>query len=189
MSTTSAPFGLAVDYHPSGVTRPTMYTILTGTASNILQNQPVKIIPTSTGEGTVAPAAIGDAFIGTFQGVEFTDSDGRRRVSNKWTASTAGTDINAYVTLDPTIVYQIQANATLTETSIGKQYDYTAISAGNVTVGLSQLMLDVASNAANAQLRVIGLTPGPDNAWGDAFPIVQVQISQHQFVATIAQLS
>jgi hypothetical protein len=166
-----------------------MYTILTGTASNILQNQPVKIIPTSTGEGTVAPAAIGDAFIGTFQGVEFTDSDGRRRVSNKWTASTAGTDINAYVTLDPTIVYQIQANATLTETSIGKQYDYTAISAGNVTVGLSQLMLDVASNAANAQLRVIGLTPGPDNAWGDAFPIVQVQISQHQFVATIAQLS
>ena len=189
MSTTSAPFGLAVDYHPSGVTRPTMYTILTGYASNILQNQPVRIIPSSTGEGTLAPAAIGATLIGTFQGVEFTDSDGRRRVSNKWTASTAATDINAYATLDPTIVYQIQANATLDVSSIGKQYDYTSISAGNVTVGLSQLMLDVASNASNAQLRVIGLTPGPDNAWGDAFPIVQVQISEHQFVATIAQLS
>ena len=89
MSTTSAPFGLAVDYHPSGVTRPTMYSILTGYASNILQNQPVRIIPSSTGEGTLAPAAIGATLIGTFQGVEWTDSDGRRRVSNKWTASTA----------------------------------------------------------------------------------------------------
>jgi hypothetical protein len=189
MSSTSAPFGLAVDYHPSGVTRPTMYSILTGYASNILQNQPVKIIPSSTGAGTVAAAAIGDSFIGTFQGCEWTDSDGRRRVSNKWTAATAGTDINAYVTLDPTIVYQIQANATLDVSSIGKQYDYTSISAGNTTVGISQLMLDVASNATNAQLRVIGLTPGPDNAWGDAFPIVQVQVSQHQFIAEVAQLS
>ena len=73
--------------------------------------------------------------------------------------------------------------------SIGKQYNYTAISAGNTTVGISQLMLDVASNATNAQLRIIGLTPGPDNAWGDAFPIVQVQVSQHQFIAEVAQLS
>jgi len=186
MSTTSAPFGLAPDYHPSGVTRPTMYSILTGYAANILQNQPVKIQASSTGEGTIIPADIGDAFIGTFQGVEWTDSDGRRRVSNKWTASTAGTQINAYVTLDPAIVYQIQANATLDETSIGRQYNTTAITAGNTTVGLSQLMLDVASSTTNAQLRIIGLTPGPDNAWGDAFPIVQVQISLHQNVANIA---
>ena len=183
MSTTSAPFGLAPDYHPSGVIRPTMYSILTGYAANIYLNQPVKIVPSSTGEGTIAAAAIGDDFIGTFQGVEFTDSDGRRRVSNKWTASTAATDIRAYVTLDPAIVYQIQANGTLDETSIGKQYDYTTITAGNSTVGISQIMLDTGSSATNAQLRVIGLTPGPDNAWGDAYPIVQVQISQHQNVA------
>jgi hypothetical protein len=34
-------------------------------------------------------------------------------------------------------------------------------------------------------MRVIGITPGPDNAWGDAYTIVQVQISEHQDVATI----
>jgi hypothetical protein len=184
-NTVNAPFGLRPAYHPSGSVRPQAFTLVDNYSATLLQNQPVKL----AADGTLAPAAIGDAFIGTFQGVEFTDSDGRRRVSNKWTASTAATDINAYATLDPTIVYQIQANATLDVSSIGKQYDYTSISAGNVTVGISQLMLDVASNATNAQLRVIGLTPGPDNAWGDAFPIVQVQVSQHQFVAEVAQLS
>jgi predicted aconitase len=48
--------------------------------------------------------------------------------------------------------------------------------------------LDTASVVASggvAQLRVIGITPGPDNAWGDAYTIVQVQISEHQDVATI----
>jgi hypothetical protein len=186
MSSVSQPFGLRPVYSPSGVVRPTAYTILTGYASNILQNQPVKIITSSTGEGTIAAAAIGDRFIGTFQGVEFTDSDGRRRVSNKWTASLAATEIVAYVTLDPTIVYEIQSNAALAVTDIGKQYDYTTIGTGSTVVGISQMMLDVASAAANASLRLIGITPGPDNNWGDTYVIAQVQISEHQNVADVA---
>lgn len=186
MSSVSQPFGLRPVYSPSGVVRPTAYSILTGYASNILQNQPVKIVTSSTGEGTIAAAAIGDRFIGTFQGVEFTDSDGRRRVSNKWTASQAGTDIVAYVTLDPTIVYEIQSNAALAVTDIGKQYDFTTIGTGSTVVGISQMMLDVASAAANASFRLIGITPGPDNNWGDTYVIAQVQISEHQNVADVA---
>jgi len=181
MSTVSQPFGLRPSYSPSGVVRPTAYTILTGYASNILQNQPVKIGT----DGTVQAAAIGDRFIGTFQGVEFTDSDGRRRVSNKWTASQAGTDIVAYVTLDPSIVYEIQANGSLAVTDIGSQADFTTITAGSTVTGLSALMLDTATltTSGNASLRIIDLAPGPDNAFGDNYTIVQVQISEHQNVA------
>lgn len=179
MSATSAPFGLRAVYSPSGVVRPQAMTILTGYAVNILQNQPVKIGT----NGTVEAAAIGERFIGTFGGVEFTDTDGRRRVSNRWTASLAATDIIAYVTLDPTMVYEIQSNAALNVLNIGEQFDYTTISAGSTTTGLSQLMLDVASTAANASLRLIGITPGSDNNWGDTFVIAQVQISEHQNVA------
>ena len=186
MSSVSQPFGLRPVYSPSGVVRPTAYSILTGYASNILQNQPVKIVTSSTGEGTIAAAAIGDRFSGTFQGVEFTDTDGRRRVSNKWTASLAATDIVAYVTLDPTIVYEIQSNAALAVTDIGKQYDFTTIGTGSTVVGISQMMLDVASAAANASFRLIGITPGPDNNWGDTYVIAQVQISEHQNVADVA---
>ena len=185
MSATSAPFGLRPVYSPSGTVRPAQYTILTGYATTIYMNQPVKIIPSSTGEGTIAAAAVGDRFIGAFAGVEWTDSDGRRRVSNKWTASTAGTDIVCYVTLDPSIVYEIQSNAALAVTDIGKQFDFTAAS-GNAVVGVSTQMLDVASAAANASVRLLGITPGPDNAWGDTYVVAQVQISEHQTVADVA---
>ena len=47
-------------------------------------------------------------------------------------------------------------------------------------------MLDVASVAANAAFRLIGITPGPDNAFGDTYVICQVQISEHQNVADVA---
>ena len=186
MSATSAPFGLRPAYSPSGTVRPTAMTIRSTYASDILQNQPVKIVPSSTGEGTIAVAAVNDRFIGTFQGVEFTDSDGRRRYSNKWTASTTGTDIVAYVTIDPTIVYEIQSNATLAVTDIGKQFDFTTAGTGNTTVGISAMMLDAASAATNAAFRLLGISPGPDNNWGDTYVIAQVQISEHQNVADVA---
>ena len=188
--TVNAPFGLRPAYSPSGVIRPTAFTIANGYGANIFQNQPVRIAPATSGgetEGTIVASAVGAAFIGAFQGVEFTDSDGRRRVSNKWTASQVGTDIVAYVTLDPTIVYEVQSNAALTVADIGKQYDMTTIS-GNTTTGLSSQALDVASAASNASVRLIGITPGPDNNWGDTYVIAQVQISEHQFVADKAAI-
>jgi len=181
MSATSQPFGLRPVYSPSGVVRPVAMSILTGYGSNILQNQPVKIGT----NGTIEAAAIGDRFVGTFQGVEFTDSEGRRRVSNKWTASTAGTDIIAYVTVDPSIVYEIQSSATIAVSDIGSQADFTTITAGSATTGLSQLMLDAATLTAvgNASLKILNASPGPDNAFGDTYVILQVQIAEHQFVA------
>lgn len=181
MSATSQPFGLRPVYSPSGVVRPVAMSILTGYGSNILQNQPVKIGT----NGTIEAAAIGDRFVGTFQGVEFTDSEGRRRVSNKWTASTAGTDIIAYVTVDPSIVYEIQSSATIAVSDIGSQADFTTITAGSTVTGLSQLMLDAATLTAvgNASLKILNASPGPDNAFGDTYVILQVQIAEHQFVA------
>jgi len=179
MSSTSAPFGLRPVYSPSGVVRPTAYSIDPTYATTIYQNQPVKLV-----DGNLEAAGVGDRFIGTFQGVEWTDSDGRRRVSNKWVAQANATQIVAYATLDPTIVYEIQSNAAMDATTIGAQYDFTAAS-GNTTTGLSSQMLDVSSIANNASFRVIGITPGANNAWGDTYVIVQVQISEHQNVADI----
>ena len=181
MSSSSAPFGLQPIYHSSGYVRPEAMTLPDNCSTTLLQYQPVKI-----SAGVVAPASIGDAFVGTFMGVEFTDSDGRRRVSNKWIANNIGTDIVAYITLDPYIVYQIQSNAAVNVDDIGEQFDFTTVTAGSTVTGLSAVMLDVASSAANAQMRLIGITPGPDNAWGDNYVVCQVEISDHQNVATRA---
>ena len=191
MTTTAQPFGLRPSSHPSGVIRPVAYTIASGYAANIFQNQPVRIAP-STGsgqtEGTIVAAATGEAFIGTFQGVEFTDSDGRYRVSNKWTASTSATTITAYVTSDPTIVYEVQTNANVTTADIGKQYDFANTTSGNTTTGLSSASLDVASAAANASVRLIGLSNAVEDTASDSYLTVEVQISEHQFVADKAAI-
>ncbi len=191
MTTTAQPFGLRPSSHPSGVIRPVAYTIASGYAANIFQNQPVRIAPATSGgqtEGTIVAAATGEAFIGTFQGVEFTDSDGRYRVSNKWTASTSATTITAYVTSDPTIVYEVQTNANVTTADIGKQYDFANTTSGNSTTGLSSASLDVASAAANASVRLIGLSNAVEDTATDAYLTVEVQISEHQFVADKAAI-
>lgn len=182
MSATSAPFGLRPVYSPSGTIRPVAYSIATGYASNILQNQPIKIHT----DGYINAAAAGDRFVGTFQGVEYTDTDGRRRVSNKWTASTAATDIVAYVTVDPSIVYEIQSDAALSIGDIGKEYDFTTAGTGSTVTGLSAMMLGVSTSAANAGLQLLNISPGADNAWGDTYVVAQVRISEHQLVADVA---
>lgn len=181
MSSTSQPFGLRAAYKPGGQVTPAALPIASAYGSNILQNQPVAI----AADGTLVVAAAGARAIGTFGGVEWTDSDGRRRVSNKWTASTAGTDIVGYATRDPYIVYEIQASASLTQADIGSQADWTTAGTGSTVTGLSAMMLDVASmtNSGNAGLRILNIAPAPDNAAGDAFTIVQVTISEHQDVA------
>jgi hypothetical protein len=184
MPSTASPYGLVPANHPSGVVRPFAMSISTGYSTTLYQNQPVAI---DSASGNIVAAAVGAAFIGTFQGVEFTDTDGKRRVSNKWTASTAATDIVAYVTLDPSITYEIQSNAALAVTDIGSQYNTTAITNGNATTGLSSMALDVSTVTTSgvAQLRLIGIVPGPNNNWGDTYVDALVQISKHQNVATI----
>jgi hypothetical protein len=191
MSSINAPFGLRPAFHPSGTIRPVAGTITTGYASNIFMNSPIGIIA----DGSIALAAAGGVGVagacGAFQGVEYNPTaTGPRVVSNMWPASTAAVNIVAYFTQDPTITYEIQCSGTLTQAAIGQQFDWSVndTNAGNTVTGLSNVTLDVASAAANAGLRVVGLTPGPDNAWGDAFPIVQVQLSEHQFVATVAAI-
>lgn len=186
MSQLAAPFGLRPSYSPSGIVRPgPLGTIESGFASTIYQNEPVLI----NAGGFLVGAAPGTRAIGTFQGVEFDDLEGRHRVSNRWIANTVATEIRAYyIQAQDTVMYEIQADDTLTQGAIGQQFDWTALTGSDIT-GLSSVALDVSSAAANAGLRVLGLNPGPDNELlTDPFPIVLVQISQHQTVSDIASI-
>lgn len=183
MSATSAPFGLRPAFHPSGLDRAQALAggIVSGYASNILKGQPVKYDT----NGTIVPAAAGDAFVGAFAGVEFTDTTGRRRVSNYWPASTAyqtGSCV-AYFYNDPNIVYEIQADGSLAQSSIGDEADLSNTTAGSTTTGLSQATLSTSLIGANgeAQMRIVDLAPYPDNAWDDTYVIVRATIAQFQF--------
>jgi len=196
MSATNAPFGLRPAFFPTGLERAQALTngITSGYGSNILKGQPVVYGSTANGGtlGTIIPAATTGAITGAFAGVEFTDTTGRRRVSNYWPASTSGTNIVAYFYNDLNIVYEIQSDATMAQTSIGNEYNFSNITAGSTTTGLSAATLGVstAAGAGNqAQLRVVDIAPYPDNNWGDAYVIVRVQIANSQFYGAVTAVA
>jgi hypothetical protein len=187
MSATSAPFGLRPSFHPSGLDRAIALAngIASGYSSGILKGQPVAL----NTSGNIIAATAGSAYQGAFAGHEWTDVSGRRQISNQWVASTAyttGSEVTYYYS-DPNIVYDIQANGSLAQTSIGDQANFASITAGSTTTGLSQCMIStsLAGSGAVGDMRIIGLTPAVDNDWGDAYTVVQVQVSRSQYVATI----
>jgi len=189
MSATNAPFGLRPAFHPSGLDRAQALAngIATGYSSNILKGQPVLY---NSSAGTIAAVTTTGAWSGAFAGVEWTDATGRRRVSNYWPANTSGTSIVAYFYNDQNIVYEIQTDATITQASIGNEYNFTAanLANGSTTTGLSQCTLGVSTavgNTGQGQMRVVDIGPYVDNAWGDAYVVVRVVNSQSQFFGSV----
>ena len=189
MSATNAPFGLRPAFHPSGLDRAQALAggIPSGYASDILKGQPVLYV---AGSGVIEPVnATGDAVSGAFAGVEFTDTTGRRRVSNYWPANTAyqtGSCV-AYFYNDPNIVYEIQAAGSVAQTSIGLDANFSNFAAGSNVTGLSQATLNasILSTGVQGQVQILDIAPYPDNDWGDAFTIVRVQVARRQIAAVV----
>jgi hypothetical protein len=189
MSATNAPFGLRPAFHPSGLDRAQALAggIPSAYSSDILKGQAVLYV---AGSGVIEPVnATGDALSGAFAGVEWTDTTGRRRVSNYWPANTAyqtGSCV-AYFYNDPNIVYEIQADGSVAQTSIGLDANLSNFAAGSNVTGLSQATLSasILSTGVQGQVQVLDIAPYPDNDWGDAFTIVRVQVARRQIAAVV----
>jgi len=196
MSATSAPFGLRPAFHPSGLDRAQALAggITSGYATQILKGQPVAY---SASAGVIVPVTANStnaAWSGAFAGVQWTDTTGRARVSNYWpanTAYTAGT-CTAYFYNDQNIVYEIQADGSMAQTTIGNEYLFTNVTNGSSTTGLSQATLGASTAVGNntqGQMRVVDLAPYVDNAWGDSYTIVRVVNSNSQFFGAVTAIA
>jgi hypothetical protein len=215
MSATFQPFGLKPVYHPSGLDRAVPFvgtnTFVPGTSysapyslssgQSFYEFQPVAI--TSSGQLTIAnqTASSGKVY-GVFNGVEYTNSDGRRSVA-KYAALTtlaAATNIVFWIFSDPAIVYEIQCNGSITSAAIGTEYNFDTTAGSTVTDGYAigvggagfsttALLATAVGSGNQGQVRVVGLgreaayPAGNTNQWGDAYTIVQVQISNNTFAA------
>ena len=184
MSSTNAPFGLRAAYSPSGIIREMQGTILSTYAADLYTGQPVKMGT----DGTLQAAGSSGTYIGLFAGCQYLPSGAQRPViSPSWPSGTTATEIIAYYTMDPYLVYEIQADGTVNQTNIGNQYNFSAVTSSNgLGYSIATLGVSTVTTSGNAQMRVIGIANGIDNAAGDAYTVVQVQISQHQYVATLA---
>ena len=215
MSSTFKPFGLKPVYHPSGLDRAVPFvgtnTFVAGSTytapyslssgQSFFQFTPVAI--TTTGQLTIAnQTAVSGKVYGSFDGVEYTNSDGRRSVAKYASKTTldASTDILFWIFADPALVYEIQCNGSVTTAAIGTEYNFdttagslvtsgTAIGVGGAGFSTTALLATAVGTGNQGQVRVVGLgrevayPAGSNNAWGDTFTIVQVQIANNTFAA------
>lgn len=195
MSATYAPFGLKPVYHPSGLVRSLNYTGAYDTNAVFYSGTPVALDEATTaGTSTLVVASntptANMRLAGVFGGVEYTDASGRRTVS-KWFGPALGTatDLVMWIFMDPEIVYEVQANGSLTNIVVGQEFNFTAVSSGQIIgnggLGTSTAALSTTAVAAGtqAQAQVVNLGRAIDNAWGDAYTVVQVKIANDSFVA------
>src|SRR5210317_1261980 len=114
MANKDASFGLRLSRSGNGSDLQNMqnkYRIASGYNTTIYQGDLVAVV---TGGGIERVAAGGSGLIlGVFNGVNYTDSDGKPRWSNKWTAGTVASDAEASVIDAPHAVYEIQADAAM----------------------------------------------------------------------------
>jgi hypothetical protein len=217
MSTSLVPFGLKPSFHTSGLDRSTPFagtnSYITGTANfsplytlsageAFYQYQPVAVV-SGTGALTYASSTT-DRLIGSFDGVEFTDSQGRRSVA-KWIskeALDASSQIIFWLFTDPQLVYEIQATGSINQNNIGRDFNFsssvgfspaygktigTSGGAGFSTCALNPT--PVTAGTGQGQVKCVGLgrevayPTGELNAWGDTYTIIQVQIANSQLVA------
>jgi hypothetical protein len=124
--------------------------------------------------------------IGVFQGCSFTDPNLNYKVfSQMWTASTSATDILAQVADDPDQLFQVQADGTVPQTSLGLNSEVITYAAGNTNFGKSILALDQSGLATTNTFpfRTVDFVDGPTSSVGDAFTdmIVKWNFGIHQY--------
>lgn len=193
MSSTAYPFGmiptqqLAAGYNTQGFNA---YPIEDGEATSIFFGDVVEILTTGYIEKDVGTTTLTP--IGVFVGASYVDPSLKYFLNSQfWPGGTTSTVTTGqgrplgYVVDDPNAVFLIQANATLTQAAVGKNAAIVQ-TAGTASIGKSRNALDAASvnTTPTLPLRIVGLAELPDNAWGDAYPIVLVKFNNHQLTNT-----
>lgn len=192
MSATLSGFGLRPAYHPSGTIRPRAYKVVDATqagyATALFKGLPVTLVT----DGSIARAAEGADWLGVMEGVEYTDAAGKPTKAPNLPASQTGiTNVVFYVIDDPETVFDVQCSAAVANTAIGDQlttFSNTAGSTeadGSTAIGISKMAMSGVLAGAGVQglMRIVGLSGGVDNDWGDANTIVQVKNARPQFSA------
>jgi hypothetical protein len=192
MATTAAPYGLRPinligGQQFAGSTR--QIKIASGYAANIFFGDIVAIhtdgtIVKVTNVGTNAdPFPAGT--VGVFLGCAYTSpSLGYFLNSQYWPTGTVASDAMAYICDDPDTLFQIQADAAVTQTMLGSNFGVNQ-TAGSTTTGDSKISLDVATRATTntVALRLVDFVNGPFSTVGDAFTdcIVKFNFGIHTY--------
>jgi hypothetical protein len=168
------------------------FTIDSGQASDFFLGDVVIADATPTGDGNNIDvyAAAGGDIIGIFAGCQYTAANGDVVWAKNWASGTTtlgAAPAEAFVYVDPAIVYSVQLNGTLLVAEVGLFSDADVSVAGNALNGISGMQLTV-TPGATGQFQVLGLAKGPEGIFladiSSANPRVEVIAAEHAYRAT-----
>lgn len=188
MANTATPYGLRPvqligGQSFAGSTR--LLKIASGYATSIFFGDVVKCVS----DGTIAKDTGTTALtpIGVFMGVQYTDASYGFTTRQCWTASTVAADAFAFVCDDPDTLFQIQADAAVTQTGL---FNNAAVvqGTGSLLTGNSAVSLSASSLATTntLPLRVVDFVNGSAGL-AESFPdiIVKWNFGMHAYEAAL----
>ena len=154
---------LSGEYYAGGQNK---FTIASSYNTAIYQGD---IVAAVTAGNVERIAAGGSGYVlGVFNGCFYTDPNTSKPTwSNKYPASTAASDIAAFVITDPLIICEIQADAAFPRADLFGNFDIVDSSpVGDAYSGRSALELDVTTGATTATLpiKAIEISQDPENS-------------------------
>ena len=141
------------------------YRIASSLAGKIFQGDLVKQV---TGGGIERAAASSTVpVVGVFNGCQYTDpTTGEQVFKNYYPGGVAASDIIAFVIDDPSVVFEVQADAAFPVADLFGNFDIVDnATTGDVKSGRSNLELDVTTGATTTTLplKAIDISQDPDN--------------------------
>jgi hypothetical protein len=169
----------------TGATNP--YQITSTYATAIFRGDPVTVLA----DGTLGVGTAGNACVGVFWGVKYTDSTGVVKFMNYWPGNPGvltGSVVEALVIDDPNTVFTVQETnnlgaagtpLALADRGLNINFLYTA---GSTSTGQSAVSIDNTTEAVTATLncKILQLDPTPGNAVGN-FANWLVTINNHLY--------
>lgn len=136
----------------------------------------VKLVAAGTVEKAAVTTAVVAGTVGIFVGCSYTDPTSNQLTFNQqFPASTAASDIMAYVVDDPDLVFRMQGDGSIAQTGLGNNVSLIS-TAGSTSIGRSKNAVDASTIATTNSLpmRIVEFVDGPSSSVGDSYTDVLV---------------
>ena len=150
--------------------------IASGYGTAIFYGDFVKLVAAGTVEKSAITTSVVAGTVGIFVGCSYTDpSTNQLTFNQQFPASTAASDIMAYVVDDPDLVFRMQGDGSIVQTGLGNNVSLVS-TAGSTSIGRSKNAVDASTIATTNTLpaRIVEFVDGPSSTVGDTYTDVLV---------------
>ena len=150
--------------------------IASGYGTAIFYGDFVKLVAAGTVEKSAITTSVVAGTVGIFVGCSYTDPTSNQLTFNQqFPASTAASDIMAYVVDDPDLVFRMQGDGSIAQTGLGNNVSLVS-TAGSTSIGRSKNAVDASTIATTNTLpaRIVEFVDGPSSTVGDTYTDVLV---------------